>query len=379
MKRSGVKTVAKPLLLIACCCLMLAALGAGCKKKDPEAKAAGIIVGTSNKTIEEMAPDDVIVSVNGVALTRRAYDGLLDRMVDTYGKARPRSTLADLKSYRQSRARLLVDEFVAKEVLVQEAKRRGLTPSTQDLAVIEGMIAKRAKLEGKTTGQYLESLDPASAERTRQDMIDQALIRTLRQAEFGDRLLVTEADLQKARDRVSRYNGMCEATNALVKARADAVCGRLRKGEDFSVVAKEVSEEQETAEQGGFWGEFTREEIEDEAVRHAAFSLPVGAVSEPFDTDEGLVIIKVLEREGVDSIAAASPAKVKAARIFFRLAEFREALNDAELRSLLERERLAEVQRDWLPALIASMRVEFPNGRTNLMAQAGARKPYEKR
>ena len=210
-------------------------------------------------------------------------------------------------------------------------------------------------------------------------MIDQALIQTLRQVEFGDRLHITDADLQEARDRVSRYNEMCEATNALVKARADAVCERLRKGEDFSVVAKEVSEEEEAAEQGGFWGEFTREDIEDEAVRNAAFSLPVGAVSEPFDTDEGLVTIKVLEREGVDSIAATSPATVKVARIFFQLGEFREVLSDAKLRSVLERERLTEVQRDWLPTLIAKMRVEFPNGRTNLLAKARSKKPYEEK
>ena len=374
MKRSGVVTVVKSLFLSGCCCLVLAALGTGCKKK-----ATGVIIGTSDKTIEEMAPDDVIVAVNGVALTRRAYDDLLDRMVDTYGKARPGSTLIDLKSYRQARAHLLIDEFVTKEVLVQEARRRGLKPSEQALAVVEGMVAKRAKREGKTTEQYLESIDPASAKRIRQDMIDQALIQTLRQVEFGDRLHITDADLQEARDRVSRYNEMCEATNALVKARADAVCERLRKGEDFSVVAKEVSEEEETAEQGGFWGEFTREDIEDEAVRNAAFSLPVGAVSEPFDTDEGLVIIKVLEREGVDSIAATSPATVKVARIFFQLGEFREVLSDSKLRSVLERERLTEVQRDWLPTLIAKMRVEFPNGRTNLLAKARSKKPYEKK
>ena len=379
MKRSAVETLAKPLFLSGCCCLMLAALGSGCKKKNPETKVGGIIVGTSSKTIEEMAPDDVIVAVNGVALTRRAYDGLLDRMVDTYGKARPRSTLADLKNYRQSRERLLIDEFVTKEVLVQEAKRRGLAPSTQELAVVEGMMAKRAKLEGKTTGQYLKSLDPAAAERMRQDMMEQALIRTLRQAEFGDRLHVTEAELQEARDRVSRYNGICEATNALVKARAEAVCARLRKGEDFSVVAKEVSEERETAEQGGFWGEFTREEIEDEAVRRMAFSLPAGAFSDPVETGEGLVIIKVLERKGVDSVAATSTAKVKVGRILFQLAELREVLDDAKLRKVLERERLTEVQRDWFPTLLAKMRVEFPNGRTNLMAKARSRKPYEKR
>lgn len=361
-------------LLLSGCCSLLAALGSGCNKSGKtEEKGAGVIIGKSCKSIADMAPDDVIVAVNGVALTKRAHDELLDRMEGTYRAANPKRSIADLKSFRGMKERYLVDEFVVKEVLIQEARRRGLTPSAEDLAAVQGSLEKRAKLEGKTAEQYLRSLGAASAERMRQDISEQALIRALRRAEFGDRLQVTESDLQATRERIARYNQMCEATNALVKARAAAVCARLKKGEDFAAVAREVSEERKTAEKGGFWGEFSRAEIEDKAVREAAFSLPVGGVSEPLDTEEGLVIIKVLERSGSDSLAAASSATVKLGRIFFQLGEFKEVPADDQLRKELERVRLEELQRDFVPALIAKTRVEFPNGRTNLLAKAKSR------
>ncbi len=179
----------------------------------------------------------------------------------------------------------------------------------------------------------------------------------------SDRLKITEADMQEARDRFSRFNQMCEQTNALVKARGAAIFERLKKGEDFISVAVDASEHEE--EEPGVWGEFSREEIDDPAVRNAAFTLPVGGVSEPIDTEEGLVIIKVLARSGFDSPLAVQPSKVKLGRIILRLAELRPVPRDEELRKVLERSRLESLQKEWLKELQQKVRIEFPHG-TNL-------------
>lgn len=361
-------------LLLSGCCSFLAVLGSGCGKSEKTSgKGTGIIVGASSKTIAEMAPADVIVSVDGVPLTKRAHEEILDRMEATFRAANAKGSIAELKSFRSMKERTLVDEFVVKEVLLQEARRRGLKASAEDVAAVGEALGRRAKLEGKTPEKYLQSMEPASADRIRRELAEQALIRALRRAQFGDRLQITDADLQETRARIARYNQMCEATNALVKARAESVCARLKSGEDFAAVSREVSEDRKTAEKGGLWGDFSRAEIEDKALREAAFSLPVGAVSEPFDTEEGLVIIKVLGRSGNDSLAAASSATVKLGRIFLQLGEFRQAPDDSQLRKELEVRRLEELQRDFIPALIAKSRVEFPNGRTNLLAKAKSR------
>lgn len=352
---------------------------AGCQKKEGpglaqpgEAGAPGVVVGNSNKPLEELAPGDVVVAVNGAALTRQEFEETLDRMSDSYRLANPKVNGYELKNYRNLKQRQLIPEFVTKHMLLAEASRRKLAPSPEHLSQVESMLAKRAKNEGKSVDAYLRSLGPA-ADKIRQDVTNQALILTLRQAEFGDRLKVTDADLQEARQRVDRYNEMCAATNALVLARGAAIFKRLQAGEDFGKVADETTEEKGTPH--GFWGEFSRAEIEDAKVRNAAFTLPVGGISEPLDTDEGLVILKVLERQGlnVETPVAVQTPTAKLGRILLLLGEERTLADDATLKRELEKTRLAELQRDWFATLRANVRIEYPNG-TNFWGKADAKK-----
>jgi peptidyl-prolyl cis-trans isomerase D len=81
---------------------------------------------------------------------------------------------------------------------------------------------------------------------------------------------------------------------AEAEAKAAAALGRLRGGEDFAAVAKELSDDPGSAGQGGDLGWFERgvmvREFED-----AAFGLPAGQVSEPVRSPFGLHLIEVTE------------------------------------------------------------------------------------
>lgn len=320
---------------------------------------SGLIVGSRSKTIVEMAPGDVIVSVNGAKLTRADYDESVKSSEYVYRLKHPESKQAELVRYVRNRALTLVPEYVTKQLLLQEAKRRALKPAPEDIVFMETMMAGIAKRKGKSVEQFLN--EPGKEqEHIRKDVKEQALIRTLRQVEFGDRLVVTDEDINKSKNLINQYNSMCEATNRLVQAQAEQVVRRLRDGADFSQVADEMT--QAKKEPGGFWGEFVRAEIEDAQLRNLAFTLPVGGISEPVDTPEGLVIIKVLERTGVDSPMAAQEAKVKLARIVFLLGEFKKMPEDKAIRTELEKRRIESLQRDWVDGLFKRARVEYPNG-----------------
>lgn len=78
------------------------------------------------------------------------------------------------------------------------------------------------------------------------------------------------------------------------EASARAALARLRQGEDFGTLAKELSDDPGSAAQGGDLGWFERgvmvKEFED-----VAFSLPAGQVSEPVRSPFGLHLIEVTE------------------------------------------------------------------------------------
>lgn len=355
------KPHARVLGVSACLCAGVLLL-IGCGKGTDS--TPGKIVGKDVKKIADMAPGEVIVQVGDSRLTRKDFDAYLDNMVKAYRVSHPAAREMDVTYYRKTREHALVSEFITKEVLLQEARRRNLRPDAAELANLEGRLEARAKKEGKTLEQFQRD-DPETVAAYRSGASDQALIVALRAAEFGDRLTITDADMQEARDRFNRFNQICERTNALVKARGAAIFERLKKGEDFISVAVDTSEFEEA--EPGVWGEFSKEEIDNPAVRNAAFTLPVGGVSEPIDTEEGLVIIKVLERSGFDSPLAVQPSKVKLGRIILRLAELRPVPRDEELRKVLERSRLEALQKEWLKGLQQKVRIEFPHG-TNFWA-----------
>jgi len=86
------------------------------------------------------------------------------------------------------------------------------------------------------------------------------------------------------------------SSRADAKKRALKARERIVKGEDFAAVAREVSEDPSSAAKGGDLGEMTRAAVVKEFA-DAAFSLPIGTISEPVETRFGVHILRVDERK----------------------------------------------------------------------------------
>lgn len=88
------------------------------------------------------------------------------------------------------------------------------------------------------------------------------------------------------------------ARHILVETEDEAkeVIERLNKGEDFAELAKELSKDTASGLEGGDLGFVPRGRFV-EAVEEPVFTLPVGQVSEPIQSDFGWHVIEVLERE----------------------------------------------------------------------------------
>lgn len=77
---------------------------------------------------------------------------------------------------------------------------------------------------------------------------------------------------------------------------AEAVLQRLKKGEEFTALAKEFSEDQNSSQKGGELGIITRGKTNSEEFEKAAFALKAGELSGIVTTAYGLHIIRVDER-----------------------------------------------------------------------------------
>lgn len=119
--------------------------------------------------------------------------------------------------------------------------------------------------------------------------------------------------------------------------RANAALTRIRRGEDFAKVAREVSEDRESAASGGEMPPFGKGEKPEEYEK-AAFALQDGGVSDLVPTREGLFILKLHET----AIAPAAP--------FDQVQE--------QARRLLFQDRLQRAMEDLAASLKAKARIE---------------------
>ncbi len=217
------------------------------------------------------------------------------------------------------------------------------------------------QLEGKARDAYV--LDylidgQLAVQKAKEEKLDQAPDFPKKVAYYREKLLVesllakvakdavTEDAMKKVYDAAKAQKPETEihARHILVatKAEAEAALKRIKAGEDFVKVAKEVSKD--AGIDGGDLGWFTKERMIP-AFAEVAFKLKPGQVSEPVQTRFGWHIIKV-EGERLAKFPAYDQVKDQLARYVVQKAQ---AELISELRKGAKIERLGTAAQDVKP------------------------------
>ena len=86
-----------------------------------------------------------------------------------------------------------------------------------------------------------------------------------------------------------------EKASKAAEDKIKAIIARLKKGEDFETVAKEVTEDPSGKANGGDLGYFSKEQMVPE-FSNVAFKLEKGQISEPVKTQFGWHVLKVEDK-----------------------------------------------------------------------------------
>ncbi len=163
-----------------------------------------------------------------------------------------------------------LNEIVKKEILYQEALKKGLDKTPEFKQKVEDF--KKLTLISELIGQEVMSKSKVSDQEVK---------------DFYNKHKEDLATTTQIR-----------ASHILVRTEAEAnnVLERLKKGEKFETLAKELSIDKESAKQGGDVGFFGRGQMVPEFERAAA-GLKVGEISGPVKSQFGYHIIKVTARK----------------------------------------------------------------------------------
>jgi parvulin-like peptidyl-prolyl isomerase len=240
----------------------------------------GDIITRSELESEEQAVlEDVYQRFSGEELERH-LDGLrgqlLLRMIDRKILVDEARRLYDVDTM----GRTFLDSFKEQQGIESEAEfqklleQEGMTVDEVKRRLIE-MFAPEEVMRFKVTSRI------AISDREVREFYEQNQARFTREPDVTLREIVLLADTPERR--------------AERRAEAQAIRDRTVAGEDFAELARQLSEAG-TRESGGSLGTLERSDLAP-ALAEPAFALPVGAVSEPIETDHGFHIIKVEARD----------------------------------------------------------------------------------
>jgi parvulin-like peptidyl-prolyl isomerase len=212
-------------------------------------------------------------------------------------------TLSEVEAFlRQNNAKLL-DEAMEELLLVDRAMALGLKLRPEYLDQVIEDIKKEQNITSEEEFQAQLKREGLTKEALRRNIERSVIVRQVRARDIDPKAQVTEADVRTEYERrkgadftrkatvhlmeiVLRGEGAAEAANAAV--------ARLRKGEDFESVAREVSVSASKAA-GGDLGRVEPADL-NPALAAAIADLRPGEVSAPVPVEGGYWILKVRER-----------------------------------------------------------------------------------
>lgn len=211
----------------------------------------------------------------------------------------------------QLRAGIAATAFVTE----QEAQAfADLERQTRDFAMltIKPELDKVAVTEDEVKAYY----DENSSEFLTQEQVIVEYVE-LEKSAFFDQVAVDDAALQElyqaeianlVEQRHAAhilFEVTADVTDEQAKAAAQSAIERINAGEEFAAVAKEVSDDIGSAEQGGDLG-FAAQGVYDPAFEDALYALENGQISAPVRTDYGWHVIKLLGVQAADIPSFAS-------------------------------------------------------------------------
>lgn len=255
--------------------------------------------------------DYIVAIVNQEAVTAAELETRVQRVLQEAARAGgPQPAVEEVR-------KRVLDDLIEERAVVTYARDSGMRVEEPELDRAVQSVAAQNQISAEQLRARLraEGIDYA---RFRANLRDQIMIERVREREVYQRIRITDGEIDRylaqqniatqadvelniAQILVTVPEGGDESVVAARKARAEQALARVRKGEDFTAVAREISEDS-NKERGGVIGLRPSARLPDlfvEAVR----DVPAGEVKpELVRSGAGFHVLKVVERKETTAV-----------------------------------------------------------------------------
>lgn len=286
-------------------------------------------------------PADAAASVEGVVITKEAVDRRIQIGVGINPTIAPVPGSSELEELR----RLTAEQMVSEELERQEAQKRGITVSADE---IDTMIDQLIEDKYLSNVEKMEA-DFAAKGVSQQDVREEILRRLVHQKlldSLEQEVPVSEEEARAEYDsHIDSYvfpeRRQMRQIFVPDEASARSAYQRIQSGEDFANVSSLVSIDDKLRRNSGMLGLVSRASLPAD-IGDAGFSLELNAVSAPFSSEGGWSILKV------EFIAPASSSSFDEKK--------------EELMEYMGSQRLGEHYQKYVEETYASYDIEYADG-----------------
>jgi peptidyl-prolyl cis-trans isomerase C len=262
-----------------------------------------------------------VASVNGISVSREQFDRAMAPVQQQVALMGEGNVTDEQMTQIKNK---IIDNLISTELLYQDSQKNGIT--VEDKEVTETYNKQKALY--KSDAEFQEALNQSKFNEasfkaqiklglTIQHYIDKKFTQTTVIPDeevkkyYQDN---TDKFLQPAQVRASHImfmfdTGADQLKKDATKKELEKVLARLKAGEDFAAVSKEVSQDSDSKDKGGDLGFFSKGQMVQsmgESVQpfeDAAFALKTGEISDIIETEFGYHIIKVTDKKDATTIS----------------------------------------------------------------------------
>lgn len=213
----------------------------------------------------------------------------------------------ELKSMDTNRLRQVIREsatqFGERKLLERAAKEAGTVLTQEE---IDSYLQNQYQQAGGED-KFLEVLvsNGMDPDYVKEFIKSDLLIQSYLEVVVNTEIEIPEEEIQKAyqEDKTASVRhillltqGKNETEKVEIRKRMETILTRAKSGEDFSMLAKEYSEDPGSKENGGLYEDFGRGRMV-KPFEEAAFSVPIGEISDIVETTYGYHILKIVDRK----------------------------------------------------------------------------------
>lgn len=299
--------------------ILLALVLSGCGKKaesiklEKDTPAYQLAKDLSNK-LPYLDPDK-----NNNLISTKGFDISTGEVIQSiYNNTGSRSS--QLRNIDTNRLKTIIlqnaERLTEQKLVLNEAKKAKFSLSQTLLdSIIENQYSRSG---GEQKFLEMLKMSNVSIENVKDEIRKSVIFNQYLDETLGQEIQITEEEIQNAyndytnkeiatiRHILLLTQGKSDAEKREIRNNMEKILAEARKGEDFSELVKKYSEDPGSKNNGGLYENFTRG-VMVKPFEDAAFSVPVGEISNIIETVYGYHILKVIARNNFKSLEEYRP------------------------------------------------------------------------